>query len=47
MTPEDAQRVAAEHGFEVTTAELAAGTSSGELSDADLEPVVGGDNGRD
>ncbi len=39
---EDAQRVAAEHGFDVTAGELAAATSDGDLSDADLERVAGG-----
>ncbi len=42
-TPEDAQRVAAEHGFDVTGGELATATSKeSELSDADLEGVTGG-----
>ena len=41
-TPEDAKRIAAEHGFDVTTGELATATSNGTLSDADLGAVVGG-----
>ena len=41
-TPEDAQQVAAEHGFDVTPGELVAATSGGELSDMDLEAVAGG-----
>ena len=41
-TAEDAQRVASEHGFDVTPAELTALASNGELSDADLESVAGG-----
>ncbi len=39
---EDAQWIAAEHGFNVTASELAAATSDGDLSDADLERVAGG-----
>lgn len=41
-TPEDAQRIAAEYGFDVTTGELAAATSKRDLSDADLEAASGG-----
>ncbi|MCX6433781.1 MAG: Nif11-like leader peptide family RiPP precursor [Actinobacteria bacterium] len=41
-TPEDAQRIAAEHGFDVTPSELDA-VSVDELSDAVLEGVAGGD----
>ena len=41
-TVEDAQQIAAEHGFDVTSAELTAATSSDTLSDADLEAVAGG-----
>ena len=41
-TADDAQRVAAEHGFDVTSGELAAATSESELSDQDLEAVAGG-----
>ena len=41
-TPEDAQRIAAEHGFDVTPGELAAATSNGDLSDAELDGVSGG-----
>ncbi|MCX6433148.1 MAG: Nif11-like leader peptide family RiPP precursor [Actinobacteria bacterium] len=41
-TAEDAQRIAAEHGFDVTAGELATATSNGTLSDADLGAVVGG-----
>ena len=44
-TPEDAQRIAAEHGFDVSPSELASATSDGELSDADLAEVAGGDSG--
>ena len=39
---EDAQQIAAEHGFDVTSAELTAATSNGNLTDADLEAVAGG-----
>ena len=39
---DDAQRIAAEHGFDVTTGELAAAPIERELSDADLESVAGG-----
>lgn len=46
-TPEDAQRIAAEHGFDVTTGELAAASTDSELSDADLEAVSGGTVGGD
>lgn len=42
-TPEDAQRIAAEHGFDVTPSELDAASSESELSDAVLEGVTGGD----
>ena len=42
-TAQDAQRVAAEHGFDVTPSELAAASSESELSDEDLERVAGGD----
>ena len=41
-TVEDAQQIAAEHGFDVTSAELTAATSNGNLTDADLEAVAGG-----
>ena len=41
-TPQDAQRIAAGHGFDVTPVELAAASSIGDLSDADLEAVSGG-----
>ena len=41
-TAEDAHRVAAEHGFDVTPGELAAASSESGLSDADLEGVSGG-----
>ncbi len=41
-TSDDAQRIATEHGFEGTPAELSAVKSDGDLSDADLEMVVGG-----
>ena len=41
-TVEDAQQIAAKHGFDVTSAELTAATSSDTLSDADLEAVAGG-----
>jgi len=40
-TPEDAQRIAAGHGFEVTSAELTA-VFDGQLSAAELEAVAGG-----
>ena len=39
---EDAQQIAAKHGFDVTSAELTAATSNGNLTDADLEAVAGG-----
>jgi predicted ribosomally synthesized peptide with nif11-like leader len=39
---EDAQQIAAKHGFDVTSAELTAATSSDTLSEADLEAVSGG-----
>ena len=42
-TPEDAQRIAAEHGFDVTPTELTAASSESQLSDAVLEGVAGGD----
>ncbi|MCX6433509.1 MAG: Nif11-like leader peptide family RiPP precursor, partial [Actinobacteria bacterium] len=45
-TPEDAQRIAAEHGFDVTPGELAAASPNRDLSDADLEAVSGGTAGR-
>ena len=41
-TVEDAQQIAAKHGFDVTSAELTSATSNGNLSDADLEAVSGG-----
>ena len=41
-TVEDAQQIAAKHGFDVTSTELTAATSSGTLSDADLEAAAGG-----
>ncbi len=41
-TVADAQQIAAKHGFDVTTAELTAATSSDTLSEADLEAVAGG-----
>lgn len=41
-TPQDAERIAAEHGFDVTAGELASIASDGDLSDADLESVSGG-----
>ena len=41
VTINDAQRIAAEHGFDVSSAELAA-ASNGEPSDGDLEKVSGG-----
>ena len=41
-TVEDAQQIAAKHGFDVTSTELTAATSNGNLSDADLEAVSGG-----
>ncbi|MCX6433510.1 MAG: Nif11-like leader peptide family RiPP precursor [Actinobacteria bacterium] len=40
--PEDAQRIAAEHGFDVTPEQLAAATTNRDLSDDDLEGVSGG-----
>ncbi|MCX6433512.1 MAG: Nif11-like leader peptide family natural product precursor [Actinobacteria bacterium] len=40
-TTEDVQRIAAEHGFDVTTGELASATSDGDLSDDDLAAVSG------
>ncbi len=43
-TVEDAQRVAAEHGFDVSPSELAAASSDGELSDEDLGTVAGGNS---
>ena len=39
---QDALRIAAEHGFDVTPAELATATAEGELSDKELEAVAGG-----
>ena len=44
-TAEDAQRIAAEHGFDVGADELAAAALNRELSDDDLEPVAGGTTG--
>lgn len=44
-TPEAAQLMAAEHGFDVTTGELAAASIESELADADLEAVTGGTAG--
>ncbi len=41
-TPEGAQRIAAEHGFNVTTGELTAAAANRDLSDADLAAVSGG-----
>lgn len=41
-TPQDAQQIAADHGFDVTLDELAGASSEGELADADLEAVSGG-----
>ena len=41
-TVEDAQQIAAKHGFDVTSTELTAATSNGNLTDADLEAVSGG-----
>ena len=41
-TVEDAQQIAAKHGFDVTSADLTAATSNGNLTDADLEAVAGG-----
>ena len=41
-TVEDAQQIAAKHGFDVTSAELTALASNGNLTDADLEAVAGG-----
>lgn len=45
-TVADAQQIAAKHGFDVTTAELTAATSSDTLSDADLGGVAGGGHSR-
>ncbi len=39
---DDAQRIAAKHGFDLTTGELAAASIQRNLSDADLEAVSGG-----
>ena len=39
---DDAQRIAAEYGFDVTTGELADASIELDLSDADLESVAGG-----
>ena len=39
---EDAQQIAAKHGFDVTSAELTSVASDGNLTDADLEAVAGG-----
>ena len=41
-TADDAQRIAEEHGFDITFAELATAWSESELADADLEGVAGG-----
>ena len=41
-TVEDAQQIAAKHGFDVTSAEMPSGASDGNLTDADLEAVSGG-----
>ena len=41
-TVEDAQQIAAKHGFDVTSTELTSVASDGNLSDADLEAVSGG-----
>ena len=41
-TAEDAQRIVAENGFDVTLVELAAAAMEGELSDAELAQVSGG-----
>ena len=41
-TADDAQRIAAEHGFDVTPGELAAADAEHELNDAELETVSGG-----
>ena len=41
-TVEDAQQIAAKHGFYVTSTELTAATSNGNLTDADLEAAAGG-----
>ena len=41
-TVEDAQQIAAKHGFDVTSAELTSVASDGNLTDADLEAVAGG-----
>jgi len=46
-TAEDAQRIAAEYGFDVTPSELAAASSEGDLSDSDLESVTGGGGSAD
>jgi len=42
-TPLDVQRLAAEHGFDITLEEIAAALSARELSDAELETVSGGE----
>lgn len=39
---DDAQRIAAEYGFDLTTSELTAASIQSNLSDADLEAVSGG-----
>ena len=39
---DDAQRIAAEYGFDVTAEQFAAAASNGDLSDAELEVVTGG-----
>ena len=41
-TPEDAQRIAAECGFDVTPEQFAAATTNRDLSDAELAAVSGG-----
>ena len=41
-TVEDAQQIAAKHGFDVTSTELTSVASDGNLTDADLEAVAGG-----
>ena len=41
-TSEEAQRIAAEYGFDVTPGELAAASTEFELSDTELETVAGG-----
>ncbi len=41
-TAQAAQRIAAEHGFDVTPEQLAAATTNRDLPDADLAAVSGG-----